>query len=91
MNKEELCALVAELLQKQEPMVKGSDYKTRDPGPQKQDQGSSEGDFVPDVTALDGRTMLLPRMRYFPRSVRTSRRSMGCWRSRPDVPTRTST
>ena len=61
MNKEELCALVAELLQKQEPMVKGSDYKPRDPGPQKQDQGYSEGDFVPDVTALDLRQLYLTK------------------------------
>ena len=36
MNKQELSRMVAEILQtmQTEPMVKGSDYKPRDPGPQ---------------------------------------------------------
>ena len=59
MNKEELCALVEELLRKQEPMVKGSDYKPRDPGPEPVDRGYEDGDFVPDVTALDLRQLYL--------------------------------
>ena len=33
MTKEELAALVAEILAQQEPMVKGSDYKPAEPGP----------------------------------------------------------
>ena len=61
MNKEELCALVAEILSKQEPMVKGSDYKPTDPGPQPVDRGYEAGDFVPDVTALDLRQLYLTR------------------------------
>ena len=61
MNKQELSALVAELLQNMtpEPMVKGSDYKPHDPGPQLQDTHYSDGDFVPDVTALDLRKLYL--------------------------------
>ena len=59
MNKEELTALVAEILAQQEPMVKGSDYKPREPGPQPQNCGYEEGDFVPDVTALDLRQLYL--------------------------------
>ena len=61
MNKEELAQLVAELLQdmKPEPMVKGSDYKPENPGPQQRSTGYSDGDFVPDVTALDLRKLYL--------------------------------
>ncbi len=59
MNKEELCALVAEILAGQEPMVKGSDYKPANPGPQPVDRGYEAGDFVPDVTALDLRQLYL--------------------------------
>ncbi len=61
MNKEELTAMVAEILGQmgKEPMVKGSDYKPRDPGPEQQDAGFRDGDFVPDVTALDLRKLYL--------------------------------
>ncbi len=61
MNKQELSALVAELLQSmgKEPMVKGSDYKPTDPGPQKPDAHHHDGDFVPDVTTLDLRKLYL--------------------------------
>ena len=59
MNKEELAALVAEILAQQEPMVKGSDYKPRTPGPEKKNCGYEAGDFVPDVTALDLRQLYL--------------------------------
>ena len=59
MNKEELAALVAEILAQQEPPVKGSDYKPREPGPQRQTGGYEPGDFVPDVTALDLRQLYL--------------------------------
>ena len=58
MNKEELSALVAELLQNMdpEPAVKGSDYKPADPGPEQTGNEYAPGDFVPDISALDLRT-----------------------------------
>ena len=61
MNKQELAAMVAEILGSMgdEPMVKGSNYHPRDPGPQPVDEGYREGDFVPDVTALDLRKLYL--------------------------------
>ena len=61
MNKEELTAMVAEILagMGREPTVKGSDYKPADPGTEKADMGYREGDFVPDVTALDLRKLYL--------------------------------
>ena len=61
MNKQELAAMVAEILGDlgEEPMVKASDYHPKDPGPQPQDTGYREGDFVPDVTALDLRKLYL--------------------------------
>ena len=60
MNKQELAAMVAEILGTMaEPMVKGSDYKPTDPGPEQQDRGYRDGDFVPDVTALDLRQLYL--------------------------------
>lgn len=42
-----------------EPMVKGSDYKPTTSGPEKRETGYREGDFVPDVTALDLRKLYL--------------------------------
>ncbi len=42
-----------------EPMVKGSDYKPTDPGPQPVNNGYHDGDFVPDVTKLDLRELYL--------------------------------
>ena len=53
--------MVAEILGslRLEPMVKGSDYKPTEPGPQKKDAGYGDGDFVPDVTALDLRKLYL--------------------------------
>lgn len=61
MNKEELTALVAELLKDmgKEPMVKGSDYKPTVPGPEKKTPDFQPGDFVPDVTTLDLRKLYL--------------------------------
>jgi len=61
MNKQELAAMVAELLgsMEDEPMVKGSDYRPTSPGPQQPDTGYREGDFVPDVTQLDLRKLYL--------------------------------
>ncbi len=61
MNKQELSALIAELLQNmgQEPQVKGSDYRPHDPGPQQPANNYTDGDFVPDITQLDLRKLCL--------------------------------
>ena len=61
MNKQELSAMVAELLASmgREPTVKGADYKPTDPGPQRPDTHYHDGDFVPDVTKLDLRKLYL--------------------------------
>ena len=61
MNKQELAAMVAEILgtMDTEPMVKGSDYRPTSPNPQPVDAGYREGDFVPDVTQLDLRKLYL--------------------------------
>ena len=61
MNKQELAAMVAEILADihPEPMVKGSDYLPTAPQPDQKDTGFQDGDFVPDVTALDLRKLYL--------------------------------
>ena len=59
MNKQELTALVAEILGTMEPQVKGSDYKPANPGPQPIDTHYHDGDFVEDVTKLDLRKLYL--------------------------------
>ena len=66
MNKQELTAMVARLLETmepleetREPMVKGGDYRPTDPGPQPKATPYREGDFVPDVTQLDLRKLYL--------------------------------
>ena len=59
MNKQELTALVAEILGTMEPQVKGSDYKPTNPGPQPVDTRYHDGDFVEDVTKLDLRKLYL--------------------------------
>ncbi len=59
MNKEELTALVAELLQNMEPAVKGSDYKPTTPGPEAEPTQYHDGDFVEDVSKLDLRQLYL--------------------------------
>ena len=59
MNKQELSALVAELLGQMEPMVKGSDYKPTNPGPEAKDCHHTDGDFVEDVSELDLRKLYM--------------------------------
>ena len=61
MNKEQLAAMVAEILQGmgREPAVKGADYRNTAPEPTKGDCGYSGGDFVPDVTELNLRKLYL--------------------------------
>ena len=61
MTKQDLSALVAEILKDmgKEPQVKASDYKATTPGPERPDAHYQDGDFVPDVTALDLRKLYL--------------------------------
>ncbi len=53
--------MVAEILKSmgQEPQVKGGDYKPTNPGPEAKPTQYQDGDFVPDVTALDLRKLYL--------------------------------
>ena len=61
MTKHDLSALVAEILKDmgKEPQVKASDYKAATPGPERPETHYRDGDFVPDVTALDLRKLYL--------------------------------
>ena len=61
MNKQDLSAMIAEILAEfhPEPTVKGSDYRPTAPQPKQQDTHFHEGDFVPDITALDLRKLYL--------------------------------
>ena len=61
MNKEELAAMVAEILGglNGPPMVKATEYHATEPQPEKKDTQFHDGDFVPDVTALDLRKLYL--------------------------------
>ena len=59
MNKQELSALVADILKSmgQEPQVKASDYKASVPQPVQPETNYHDGDFVEDVTKLDLRKL----------------------------------
>lgn len=61
MNKQELSALVAQILQDMgsEPQVKASDYKATKPDPAPAPTNYHDGDFVEDVTKLDLRKLYL--------------------------------
>ncbi len=61
MNKEELSALVAQLIAEinVEPPVKAADYKPTCPHPQPPRTSFQDGDFVPDVTKLDLRKLYM--------------------------------
>lgn len=61
MNKQELSALVAQILQDmgKEPQVKASDYKATVPDPKPTPTNYHDGDFVEDVTKLDLRKLYL--------------------------------
>ena len=61
MNKQELAAMVAEILQGMgpEPLAKGGDYRPWAPQPEKKPGEAAPGDFVPDVTELDLRKLYL--------------------------------
>ena len=54
--------MVSEILSQlhgQQPQVKGSDYKPAHPGPSRDVPAHQQGDFVPDVTAIDLRKLYL--------------------------------
>jgi len=63
MTKQELTNMVAEILSQMHgdnmPKVKGSEYRTLVYEPDKKDDRYQDGDFVPDVTALDLRKLYL--------------------------------
>ena len=61
MNKQELAAMVAEILGTMDgpPMVKATEYHASAPQPEQKQTPYREGDFVPDVTALDLRKLYL--------------------------------
>ena len=61
MNKQDLAAMVAEILGSMEnpPMVKATEYHATAPQPEKTETHYTDGDFVPDVTALDLRKLYL--------------------------------
>ncbi len=59
MNKQELTRMVAQLLDSMEPPVKATPYHPTAPQPQPEDQGYEQGDFVPDITALNLRKLYL--------------------------------
>ena len=61
MNKQELTAMVAEILGSMDPppMVKATEYHATAPQPEKAETPYSDGDFVPDITALDLRRLYL--------------------------------
>ena len=61
MNKQELSALVAQILAElpASPQVKGGEYKPKDPGPENAAPDQQPGDFVEDITKLDLRKLYL--------------------------------
>ena len=61
MNKQELTAMVAEILSTMDPppMVKAGEYHPTASQPETKDTHYHDGDFVPDVTALDLRKLYL--------------------------------
>ena len=61
MNKQELSALVAEILSGmgQEPAVKAAGFHPTQPQPVQKAPEHHPGDFVPDVTQLDLRKLYL--------------------------------
>lgn len=59
MNKEQLTALVAEIMGSIEPPVKAGPYRSTAPESQAKTTCYQDGDFVPDVTELDLRQLYL--------------------------------
>ena len=59
MTKEQLTALVSEILGQLEPQVKAAGYHPTEPTAQKPVPPQQDGDFIPDITALDLRKLYL--------------------------------
>ena len=61
MNKQERTAMVAEIVNTMDapPMVKAGEYRPTAPQPEAKDTHYHDGDFVPDVSALDLRKLYL--------------------------------
>lgn len=95
MNKQELTAMVAELLTQlgREPMVKASEYHPTAPQPEAVDRGYEAGDFVPDVTALNLRKLYLVENPQNPEEFRRLKEKtparLGCGRAGPRYKTLT--
>ncbi len=95
MNKQELSALVAEILAglPQSPQVKGGEYKPHTPGPEQPKTDYAPGDFVPDVTALDLRKLYLTEnakdKEGFARLKERTPARLGCGRAGPRYKTLT--
>jgi len=95
MNKEELTAMVAEILQGmgREPAVKGADYRNTAPEPTKRDCGYSSGDFVPDVTELNLRKLYLVEQAENPEKFKKMKEKtparLGCGKAGPRYKTLT--
>lgn len=93
MNKEDLTALVAEILGQMEPAVKGSDYRPVDPGPEAKPTAFQDGDFVEDVTGLDLRKLYLTEdpadKTAFARLKEKTPARLGCGRAGPRYKTLT--
>ena len=93
MNKEQLTALVAEILGQMTPPVKAADYSPTAPAPQKPAPPVSDGDFVPDITALDLRKLYLTedpadKARFAKMKAKTPAR-LGCGKAGPRYKTLT--
>lgn len=96
MNKEELTAMVAEILagMGREPAVKGADYRNTVPEPHKKTPVYTDGDFVPDVTDLDLRKLYLVENpengEKFKQMKRKTPARLGCGKTGPRYKTLTS-
>ena len=93
MNKEQLTALVSEILGQMTPPAKAADDSPNAPAPQKPDTHFSDGDFVPDITALDLRKLYLTedpadQVRFAKMKAKTPAR-LGCGKAGPRYKTLT--
>lgn len=97
MNKDELRALISQLLQEldrpPEPAVKGGEYYPADPGPQPNPTPHAAGDFVEDVSELDLRKLCLTQQQADPAGFAALRQKtparLGCGRAGPRYKTLT--
>lgn len=95
MNKQEIAAMVAEILGGMEdaPAVKATPYPGTVPEPKKQETHYGDGDFVPDVTDLDLRKLYLVEKpqdgEKFRRMKERTPARLGCGRAGPRYKTLT--